>query len=171
MYWKPQFFTLPDKVRLPLPKQMSGYITGSNYPNTYYKKYTLKFSICTASILDETSDNIGLITTNESTIKLENPGGSSVGGSAALAAYYCNSYPLTSSSPGLVTAVSATDRNSSMLVTGTYSKYAYGLGDGCIPLRKKKTDFHCLFRFSRSTYDALIRLTVTTRYKIRISIG
>lgn len=78
----------------------------------------------TASILDETSDNIDLVSTNESTIKLENPSGSSVSGSAAIAAYYCNSYPLTTSSPGLVTAVTAADRNSSMLVTGTYSNYS-----------------------------------------------
>lgn len=72
------------------------------------------------SILDDTCDNVGLVAANESTIKLENPSGS---GSAAIAAYYCNSYPLTSSSPSLVTAATTADRNSSMLVTGTYSNY------------------------------------------------
>lgn len=75
----------------------------------------------TDSILDESGDNIGLVAANESTIKLENPSGS---GAAALAAYYCNSYPLTTSSPGLVTAVTTADRNNSMLVTGTYSNYS-----------------------------------------------
>lgn len=72
-----------------------------------------------ASILDESGDNSGLVGTNESTIKLESS--SSVSGAAAIAAYYCNSYPLATSSPGLVTAVSTADRNSSMLVSGTYS--------------------------------------------------
>lgn len=75
--------------------------------------------------MDETSDNTGLVTTNESTIKLESPSGSSVSGAAAIAAYYCNSYPLTTSSPGLVTAVTTADRNSSMLVSGTYSKIKF----------------------------------------------
>lgn len=76
-----------------------------------------------ASILDESGDSTVLLGSSESTIKLENSGGgSSVGGAAAIAAYYCNSYPLTTSSPGLVTAVSTADRNSSMLVSGSYSK-------------------------------------------------
>lgn len=75
-----------------------------------------------ASILDESGDSIGLVGANESTIKLESSSGGSVSGAAAIAAYYCNSYPLTTSSPGLVTAVSTADRNSSMLVSGTYSK-------------------------------------------------
>lgn len=78
-----------------------------------------------ASILDETSDNGNMVSASESTIKLESSGGSSVGGvsgAAAIAAYYCNSYPLTTSSPGLVTAVAASDRNNPMLVSGTYSE-------------------------------------------------
>ena len=76
-----------------------------------------------ASILDESGDSTILLGPSESTIKLENSGGgSSVSGAAAIAAYYCNSYPLTTSSPGLVTAVSTADRNSSMLVSGSYSK-------------------------------------------------
>lgn len=76
-----------------------------------------------ASILDESGDNTVLLGPGESTIKLENSGGGgSVSGAAAIAAYYCNSYPLTTSSPGLVTAVSTADRNSSMLVSGSYSK-------------------------------------------------
>ncbi|XP_055320939.1 nuclear factor 1 C-type isoform X2 [Sitodiplosis mosellana] len=73
-----------------------------------------------ASILDESGDSAGLVGAGESTIKLESSSGSSVSGAAAIAAYYCNSYPLTTSSPGLVTAVSTADRNSSMLVSGTY---------------------------------------------------
>lgn len=76
-----------------------------------------------ASILDESGDSTGLIGAGESTIKLESSSGGSVSGAAAIAAYYCNSYPLTTSSPGLVTAVSSADRNSSMLVSGTYSKW------------------------------------------------
>lgn len=77
-----------------------------------------------ASILDESGDSTVLLGPSESTIKLENSGGggSSVSGAAAIAAYYCNNYPLTTSSPGLVTAVSSADRNSSMLVSGSYSK-------------------------------------------------
>lgn len=74
--------------------------------------------------MDETSDNPNLVSASESTIKLESSSGSSVGGvsgAAAIAAYYCNSYPLTTSSPGLVTAVSTSDRNNPMLVSGTYS--------------------------------------------------
>lgn len=76
-----------------------------------------------ASILDESGDSTGLIGAGESTIKLESSSGGSVSGAAAIAAYYCNSYPLTTSSPGLVTAVSSADRNSSMHVSGTYSKW------------------------------------------------
>lgn len=79
----------------------------------------------TASILDESGDSTGLVGANESTIKLESSSGSSVSGAAAIAAYYCNSYPLTTSSPGLVTAVSSADRNSSMLVSGSYSEFIF----------------------------------------------
>lgn len=49
--------------------------------------------------------------------------GGGVSGAAAIAAYYCNSYPLTTSSPGLVTAVAASDRNNPMLLSGTYSEF------------------------------------------------
>lgn len=117
----------------------------------------------TASILDETSDNIDLVSINESTIKLENPSGSSVSGSAAIAAYYCNSYPLTTSSPGLVTAVTAADRNSSMLVTGTYSNYSKRL------TTVNYNNLTIYVFYSRSTHNALIGVATIAGYKIRIS--
>lgn len=91
--------------------------------NKYLLDFFLWILARLASILDESGDSTVLLGPSESTIKLENSGGGgSVSGAAAIAAYYCNSYPLTTSSPGLVTAVSSADRNSSMLVSGSYSK-------------------------------------------------
>lgn len=59
----------------------------------------------TASILDES----GEMQSNSSTIKMENAG----------SAYYCNSYPLTSASSGIIT-----DRPTvgSMVVSSNYSE-------------------------------------------------
>lgn len=60
------------------------------------------------SILDETSE---LIQANANTIKMENTGG----------AYYCNSYPLSTAPPGIVSAVSDRSLGSSMVVSSGYS--------------------------------------------------
>uniref|UniRef100_T1GCL7 CTF/NF-I domain-containing protein n=1 Tax=Megaselia scalaris TaxID=36166 RepID=T1GCL7_MEGSC len=60
------------------------------------------------SILDEPSE---LIQTNPNTIKMENTGG----------AYYCNSYPLSTAPPGIVSAVSDRSLGSSMVVSSGYS--------------------------------------------------
>lgn len=55
---------------------------------------------------------------------MENSSGTSMSNptsAAAIAAYYCNSYPLITTSPGLVTAVTTADRSGSMLVSSAYS--------------------------------------------------
>ncbi|KAL5287889.1 NFIB family protein [Megaselia abdita] len=57
---------------------------------------------------DETSE---LIQANTNTIKMENTGG----------AYYCNSYPLSTAPPGIVSAVSDRSLGSSMVVSSGYS--------------------------------------------------
>lgn len=117
-----------------------------------------------ASILDETSDNGSLVTANESTIKLESSSGSG-GGTAAIAAYYCNSYPLSTSSPGLITAVTAADRNSSMLVSGSYSTLKPISNYQIISNKLKTTLF---FIYSWSACYASIWITIVTWYKIRV---
>lgn len=113
-----------------------------------------------------------MVCASESTIKLESSSGSSVGGAAAIAAYYYNGYPLTTSSPGLVTAASSADRNSSMLVSGTYSECTHSV----VSLQwNKSPDIHILlslfFSFFASVDPRTMHLSTTGLTLIVLSLN